>query len=355
LSAFGAWNFHCFSKKLHLMRWCLLADKLSAKKRSRSFTALTTQLTSDRLSRIQEQTLALKNQLLEFMEEDESRLEHENIEQIELRQQLVTCRQERDSALIECEFACEAAAAAKSENIKSAELMLTYRLQISHLTDELECYRQQCLQVNILHDDMKLQCDQATASLVCQQQILTCNSELQRMVASADAVAAGTSTALESVQCKLQAALAEAELLTAAKVAADATCEAVLRQLEQSSSIQSQQKESIRELSNSLSGTKLELHSVLSEHDRTLQEILELKRSLSASILQIGQLTDALEANQTQAMQRDAAFTSLTRELSSKDEYIRVLMESLESSGKERQRLKMQVQFCFFLDSVSKF
>jgi chromosome segregation ATPase len=282
--AFRIWNIHLVAQKIHKMQWRALVSSICFKTRSRLFHSLTTKLTSDRLLRVQQQTRALKNQLIEFMQENESGLECDNCEKEYLQQELDSCRQERDSALTKLENACKAAATAESENIKLSELLLTHQLQISHLTDEVERQRQHILQLGSSRDGLRAQLDETTAALVSQQKLVTCNSELQRMIASADAATADTSTVLESVKLQLQAALAEGEVLAEAKVVADRKCEAAFRQLEQSTSMQSKQKDHIQELSNSLSKTKFELQSILNEQDRKSQEVEDLKRSLQQEL-----------------------------------------------------------------------
>jgi chromosome segregation ATPase len=193
------------------------------------------------------------------------------------------------------------------------------------------------------HDALKLQLDKASAAVVSHDQVIACNSELQRMVASAEGVSADTSSLLEGVQRQLQAALADAEVSAAAKVVANQTCEAALRQLEQNTSILSKQKEHIQELSNSLSEAKLELQFVQNGQSHSSQEVSDLKRSLAASVVHAGQLQETLHTLQSRAFQHESDLAAATRELCAKEEYIRVLLESLELSGKERQRLMLQV------------
>jgi chromosome segregation ATPase len=311
----------------------------------RSHAALIAQITSDRLQRIQQQTHSLKRQLLEFIQEDESQLESEHVVADDLQQQLSLCQQERDNALAECECACEAAAKANSEYVITSELLLTHKLQVTSLMDELECRRQQLVQLSSSHDALKRQFDKASAALVSHQQVAACNNELQHMVASAEAVSADTSSALETTQRQLQAAMDEAEFAVAAKNASDHTCEAALRQLEQSAKIQSKLKERILELTKSLSELKLELQSIRNEQGHSSQDATDLRRSLSAAVLEVGQLTAALDSTQFKAMQQDAALLAANRELALKEDSILVILNSLETAGKERQRLQLQALF----------
>jgi tRNA threonylcarbamoyladenosine modification (KEOPS) complex Pcc1 subunit len=354
--ALNAWNFHLMSQKINGLRWRAMARSLNSHARSRAFAALNAKVTSDRLRCIQEQTHALKQQLLEFMQDDQSLHDGgDNVETV-LQRELFLCQQQRDAALAECDCACEAAAVAKSENFKTSELLLVHQLQVSNLMEELEQQKQNVLQLSMSHDALKLQLDKASAALVSQDQVMACNAELQRMVASAEAVSADTSSLLEGVQRQLQAALAEADASAAAKVVANQTYEAALRQLEQNTSIQSKQKERIQELSKSLSEANLELQSVQNGQSHSSQEVSDLKRSLAASVVHAGQLQETLDSLQSRAFQHESDLAAATRELCAKEEYIRVLLESLESSGKERQRLKLQVMLLlWWCDSTISF
>lgn len=354
--ALNAWNFHLMSQKINGLRWRAMARSLNSHARSRAFAALNAKVTSDRLRSIQEQTHALKQQLLEFMQDDQSLHDGGNNVETVLQRELFLCQQQRDAALAECDCACEAAAASKSENFKTSELLLVHQLQVSNLMEELEQQKQNVLQLSMSHDALKLQLDKASAALVSQDQVMACNAELQRMVASAEAVSADTSSLLEGVQRQLQAALAEADASAAAKVVATQTYEAALRQLEQNTSIQSKQKERIQELSKSLSEANLELQSVQNGQSHSSQEVSDLKRSLAASVVHAGQLQETLDSLQSRAFQHESDLAAATRELCAKEEYIRVLLESLESSGKERQRLKLQVMLLLWrCDSTISF
>jgi hypothetical protein len=208
---------------------------------------------------------------------------------------------------------------------------------------ELEQERQKVFHLSSMRDALQAELDQTCAALVSQQQLAACNSELHRMVASAEAVSVDTSSVLETVQHQLRAALSDAECSAAAKSNADRTCEAALRQLEQSTSIQMKQKERILELTSSLNETKSELQSILHRNNHTSQEVLDLKRSLASSVLQIADLQEASDKLRSKLMSQDATIVASTQELSVKEEYIRALQKTLESLGKERRKLQLQV------------
>ena len=341
--AFHSWKILSLSQKCNRLRWQTLTSSLRFKARSRAYTALTGKFTSDRLRRIQEQARALKSQLLDLMQEDETSPECNNSEQNNLQIQLEECRKERDSALIESEYACEVAATAKAEHLRDSELLLNIQLQVSHLMRELEQERQNVFHLSSLRDALKAELDQTCAALVSHQQLAACNSELHRMVASAEAVSVDTSSVLETVHHQLRAALSDAESSAAAKSTADRTCEAALRQVEQSTSMQMKQKERILELTSSLNETKSELQSILHRNNHTSQEVLDLKRSLASSVLQIADLQEASDKLRSKLMSQDAAIVASTQELSVKEEYIRALQKTLESLGKERRKLQLQV------------
>ncbi len=341
---FASWKTFYVSLKVNRMKWQTLTCNLCFRARSRTYAAMTGKFTSDRLRRIQEQTHELKKQLLEFMQENENSFECNDHEQSDLQQQLAVCRNERDRALTECEHACEIAAKAKAEYFQASELLLNHQLQVTHLMNELEREKQQLIVISNSREALRAEFDEMSATLVAHQQVMACNSELQRMVVSAEAVSLDYSLVIENAQNQVRAALADSERSASAKTAADRSCEAALRQLEQSTNVQVKQKERILELTTSLNEAKTELQHVLQTKDVASQEVLDLKRSLSSSILQIGQLQEALDNLQDKARLQDMAVVATTRELSAKEEYIRVLLQTLESSGKERQRLEFQVR-----------
>jgi hypothetical protein len=288
-SAWNSWWSTVCLQRCRALRWQIVSWSLCLKVRSRSYATLIGEIMSGRFERIQQQTCLLKSQLLQLMQEDACPTDSEGLGQSLLQNQLDLCQQQRDTALAECDAACEAAASAKSEFMKCSQLVQSYKMQVESLMEERDRQREEFMQLNRVHAALIVEYEKAAATLISNQHVVACNLELQRILASQEMSRAENATALEKTQQQLQVALNEVELSKFAKSSADGSCQAALEHLEQSVIVQSKQKERISQLTKLLNEMSAALQF---SYGGTAQsrDFEDLKRSLAATVRQCEEL-----------------------------------------------------------------